>query len=83
LLSETESRVLKDEITEILTKLIEDLPPLYKTLITLYHIEGLTYVEIGQITELPEGTVKSYLFRARKSLKEKLLQNYRITNYDI
>jgi RNA polymerase sigma factor (sigma-70 family) len=83
LLNATESTVLKNEIAGILAKVIEDLPPLYKTLITLYHSEGLSYTEIGQITELPEGTVKNYLFRARKSLKEKLLRNYRITNYDI
>ncbi|MCK4466164.1 MAG: hypothetical protein KAU83_10685, partial [Bacteroidales bacterium] len=30
------------------------------------------YKEIGEITGLPEGTVKNYLFRARKLLKEKL-----------
>lgn len=82
-LNETEFTVLKNEITEILAKVIEDLSPLYKTLITLYHTEGLSYDEIGQITELPEGTVKNYLFRARKSLKEKLSQNYGITSYDI
>ena len=32
----------------------------------------MTYLEIGQILSLPEGTVKSYLFRARKMLKEQL-----------
>ena len=83
LLNETESTVLKNEIARILIKVIEELPPLFKTLITLYHTEGLSYDEIGQITDLPEGTVKNYLFRARKSLKEKLLRNYGITNYDI
>jgi RNA polymerase sigma factor (sigma-70 family) len=83
LLNETEVRVFKNEISGILAKVVEDLPPLYKTLITLYHTEGLSYGEIGQITELPEGTVKNYLFRARKSLKEKLLRNYGIMNYDI
>jgi RNA polymerase sigma-70 factor (ECF subfamily) len=32
---------------------------------------------MAQITGLPEGTVKSYLFRARKMLKEKLLSKYK------
>jgi DNA-directed RNA polymerase specialized sigma24 family protein len=36
----------------------------------------LSYEEINAITELPEGTVKNYLFRARKMLKENLLSKY-------
>jgi hypothetical protein len=35
----------------------------------LYHNEELSYEEIGTITGLPAGTVKSYLFRARRELK--------------
>jgi len=56
---------------------IEKLPPILKTLITLYHNEDLSYAEIQQITNLPEGTIKSYLFRARRALKENLLQHYK------
>lgn len=55
---------------------IEKLPPLLRTLVTLYHKEDLSYTEIQQITGLPEGTIKSYLFRARKVLKETLLPHY-------
>lgn len=68
--------VFKGELSNILNIQIEQLPPLYKTLITLFHTEELSYAEIGQITELPEGTVKSYLYRARKALKENILKNY-------
>ena len=56
---------------------IEKLSPVLKTLVTLYHNEDLSYAEIQQITGLPEGTIKSYLFRARKALKENLLQHYK------
>jgi RNA polymerase sigma-70 factor (ECF subfamily) len=38
----------------------------------LYHLNEFSCEEIEQITGMPEGTVKSYLFRARKQLKEKL-----------
>jgi RNA polymerase sigma-70 factor (ECF subfamily) len=48
----------------------------YRTVLTLYHLDGMSYAEIGKIMKLPEGTVKSYLFRARKNLKEKLLLQY-------
>lgn len=65
------------ELSGILKTGIEQLPPVYKTLITLYHNEELTYEEIVQITGLPEGTIKSYLFRARKALKNSLLLSYK------
>ena len=68
--------LVQKQLSEILKMEIEKLPPLYKTLITLYHNEELSYSEIAQITELPEGTLKNYLFRARKTLKECLLQKY-------
>ena len=77
LINVTESLIFKKELSEILKFEIEMLSPLYKTLITLYHNEELSYEEIAQITELPEGTVKNYLFRARKVLKERLLLKYK------
>jgi RNA polymerase sigma-70 factor (ECF subfamily) len=40
--------------------------------LTLFHLEEFSYQEIEQITGMPEGTVKSYLFRAKAILKEKL-----------
>jgi RNA polymerase sigma-70 factor (ECF subfamily) len=66
------------ELASILGTAIRMLsPPIYQTLITLYHQEELSYGEIGEITSLPEGTVKNYLFRARKALKEDLLSRYK------
>ena len=67
----------KKELAQILKIEIDKLPPLFKTLIALYHNEGLSYAEIVQITELPEGTIKSYLFRARKTLNDNLLKKYK------
>lgn len=76
-MNETESGVLQKERLKILNAAIEKLPPIYKTLITLYHNEELSYEEIAHITALPEGTLKSYLFRARKALKETLLATFK------
>lgn len=53
-------------------KHIEQLPAHYKNILYLYHIEEMSYPEIVEITGMPEGTVKNYLFRARKLLKEEL-----------
>lgn len=50
------------------------LPPLQRTLITLYHLDELGIAEIGSITGLPEGTIKNSLFRARRRLRLQLEQ---------
>jgi RNA polymerase sigma-70 factor (ECF subfamily) len=75
--NDTEELLFQKEITEILRIEIENLSPVYKTLITLYHNEELSYAEIAQIASLPEGTVKNYLFRARKELKDNILLKYK------
>jgi len=51
---------------------IERLPPLQRAVLTLYHLEELPIGEISRITDLPENTIKSHLFRSRKRLRELL-----------
>ena len=64
---------MEDNEIEVMTlKLIDQLPPQYKTILTLYHVDQMNYAEIGEVTGMPEGTVKNYLFRARNLLKEKV-----------
>ena len=75
--NETEIHVFQKELSDILITEIDKLLPLYRTLITLYHNEDLSYTEIAQITGLPDGTVKNYLFRARKILRDRILHNYK------
>lgn len=64
--------VEKEEIKSYLLKKIEELPVHYRTVLTLFHLEEFSYREIEEITGMPEGTIKSYLSRARNLLKEKL-----------
>ena len=68
--------MMNQEMTNFLFSEINDLPVKFRTIITLYHLDQLSYTEIGEIMNLPEGTVKSYLFRARKMLKERMLEKY-------
>lgn len=75
--NDTEDLLFNKELAAMLQTEIEQLKPLYKTLISLYHQEELSYAEIAEITSLPEGTVKNYIFRARKTLKENLLLKYK------
>lgn len=63
-------------VNEILKEEIMNLPIQYKTIVTLYHLDEMNYAEISEITELPIGTVKSHLFRARKLLKDRLELKY-------
>jgi RNA polymerase sigma-70 factor (ECF subfamily) len=74
---EPNAGIFKKELSAILKAEIEKLSPIHKTLITLYHNEEMSYEEIAQVTQLPEGTLKSYLFRARKALKNNLLEHYK------
>lgn len=55
---------------------IARLPVHYRTVLTLYHLEEMNLQEIQTITNMPEGTVKNYLFRARKLLKEQLQKQF-------
>jgi len=68
--------MMSQELSQFLHEEINQLPVQYRTILTLYHLDELSYQEIEEITNLPEGTVKSYLFRARKLLKERLLEKY-------
>ena len=51
---------------------IARLRPEYATAVTLYHMEGFAYEEIAETMELPLGTVKTFIHRARKELREHL-----------
>jgi len=70
--SNPESITEERDIDSFILKLVDELPPQYKIVLTLYHLDGLSYPEIGAVTKMPEGTVKNYLFRARNLLKEKV-----------
>jgi RNA polymerase sigma-70 factor (ECF subfamily) len=67
-----ETLLAEQDMDELVQKMIEQLPPSYKTVLTLFHIEDMSYAEIAEVTAMPEGTVKNYIFRARAIMKEKL-----------
>ena len=53
---------------------IMELPENLRILITLYYIEGFSLKEISAIVNIPEGTIKSRLSKARELLREQLLE---------
>jgi len=70
-----ESLLIKKSTSAFIQEEVAKLPLQYRTVLTLYHLQELSYSEITDITGMPDGTVKSYLFRARKLLKDKLAKH--------
>ncbi|MEO7717745.1 MAG: sigma-70 family RNA polymerase sigma factor, partial [Capsulimonas sp.] len=61
--------LLTEEFQERLQTAVADLPPKYRAVFLLRHLDDLSYDEIAMATELPIGTVKTHLFRARAQLR--------------
>ena len=61
-------RIVDDEVL----RAIDQLPEAFRETLVLSDVEGMSYQEIAQILEVPIGTVKSRLFRARQLLQAKL-----------
>ncbi|HEY0394830.1 MAG TPA: sigma-70 family RNA polymerase sigma factor [Candidatus Elarobacter sp.] len=51
---------------------VDALPEKYRAVITLYHLQGKQYEEIATVLNLPLGTVKTHLFRAKEQLRKVL-----------
>jgi RNA polymerase sigma-70 factor, ECF subfamily len=64
----TANRELGGQIEDAIGRL----RPEYRTAILLRHVEGRSYEEVAEIMEVPLGTVKTYIHRARNELKELL-----------
>ncbi len=67
-LDELEAR----ELGSAIERAIGQLRPEYRSCIILRHVEGYPYEEIAELLELPLGTVKTYIHRARNELKQVL-----------
>ena len=72
---ETDRNIIKRERREIIHSAIKNLPDKYREVIVMRHLEELSYQEISEHLDLPLGTVKAHIFRARemlyKALKDK------------
>jgi RNA polymerase sigma factor (sigma-70 family) len=66
------SKLSADEIYRFITQM----PVGYRTVFNLYVIEGYNHAEIAAILNISEGTSKSQLNRARKTLQQSVTQNH-------
>jgi len=62
----------RKEALERLEEVIADLPPHYRAITLLRHDQQLTYEEIAEILQLPLGTVKARIHRARSQIQQML-----------
>ena len=69
---EVEPGLLTAELRRAIHHAMDGLPESYRLLITLRHLQELSYEEIAQVSGMPLGTVKTGIFRARRMLREAL-----------
>jgi RNA polymerase sigma-70 factor (ECF subfamily) len=60
------------ELQVVVQAAISELAPVYRTVVILRHVHGLSYQEIANVVDVPIGTVKSRLGRARSQLADRL-----------
>ena len=65
-------RFAERELSGELQRALDALDESYRVAVVLYDVLGCSYAEIAELTEVPEGTVKSRIFRGRSELAERL-----------
>ncbi|HEY6953393.1 MAG TPA: sigma-70 family RNA polymerase sigma factor [Bacteroidota bacterium] len=76
---EADSELISGQRKKLLDDAIASLPPRYRQVIILRHVDEKEYQEIAEMLKLPLGTVKAHIFRARELLYKKLrdkMRNY-------
>ncbi len=74
--SRPDYRCESDDTASVVRREIDQLPALPGTILVLFHLEGMSLQQIAEVFSMPEGTVKSHLFRARRLLKGRLNHVY-------
>ena len=68
----TDRNIIRKQRQNIVQNAIDDLPPKYRKVIEMRHMEEKSYQEIADVLDLPLGTVKAHIFRARELLYKEL-----------
>ena len=70
--AETDREIIRKERKKIIHNAINNLPKKYRRVIEMRHLQELSYQEIAEQLDLPLGTVKAHIFRAREMLYKEL-----------
>jgi RNA polymerase sigma-70 factor (ECF subfamily) len=67
-----EDLMQKVEVQQAVQEALASMPVLYRSVLIMRHVEGLSYEEISETLDLPLGTVKARIHRGRELLQQKL-----------
>ena len=66
------------DMMDFVKKTLSTLPSKYQTILSLFYLQELSHEEISDVTDLPIGTIKTHLFRARALILERLQKELQI-----
>ena len=69
-----DQKLTQKEISQIIAEYLKNIPEHYSVILNMFYINELSYDEISKILNLPLGTIKNRIFRAKEKLKELLLK---------
>jgi len=72
----TDKRAMDNELQELVNDFLGKLPEKYSVILTLFYINDLSHDEISETLNIPIGTVKNRIFRAKEKLKEIITEVY-------
>lgn len=67
-----EEAAVRSSVQEVVQRAIMNLPEKYRAVVVMRHLNDMSVDEIARVLELPTGTVKTHLFRARDMLRGRL-----------
>ena len=70
--SDPSRKLILDEQERLVQQALNELPPAYRIVIAMNHLDEMSYEEIARVLEIPVGTVRSRLHRARSKLHDLL-----------
>lgn len=71
--NDIEQQIERRDLSRRVQELISQLPTQYRTVLTLFYLNHVSYEEIAEIMEIPLGTVKTHIHRARLRLRDLLV----------
>jgi RNA polymerase sigma-70 factor (ECF subfamily) len=69
--------IVEDQLRDAVDRAMDRLTPHQKEILHLYYWEELSVAEIAASLKVPDGTVKTHLFRGRKALRRRLVSDLR------
>ena len=70
--SSPEDRAVRGAVQDVVQRAIMNLPERYRVVVVMRHLQDMSVEEIARVLEMPTGTVKTHLFRAREMLRGRL-----------